>query len=92
MNQQDIKQVYAALREARFYMDPSLPNGSPLDNYLRLSDSTGFQLPGDVLSEARADDARHKNTIPRRLHEVKDHRRFKAPIIPKKKGPDDENH
>lgn len=52
---------------------------------LRWSQSARLQLPGEVTA------TRHKNTIPRRPYEVKDHGHFKAPIIPKKKGPDHEN-
>ena len=58
---------------------------------LRLPDSTGFQLPGDVLSTARADDARHTGIITPHPHEVKDNERSKAPVISKKKGHNDEN-
>jgi hypothetical protein len=52
---------------------------------LRWSRSARLQLPGELTA------TRRKNTIPRNQHEVTDHRRFKAQVIPKKKGPDDEN-
>lgn len=58
---------------------------------LWLSDSTGFQLSGDVLSKARADDTRHAKNLSQKPQKVKQNQSSYTLTLNRKKGSDNEN-
>jgi hypothetical protein len=59
---------------------------------LRLSDSTGFQLPRDVFLTTRADDAKLGRIIPSNQPQVKNNNQSKPLLTLKNKGNNHENH